>query len=109
MHKSHTHTHPTGKSPALLTAQTAISIFNHFFTRYQEEMLDDETEFMPMVRNILDGALSVSETPEEAKELILRHIESCYISSWNEEARKQAQKEFRSMIDGSSDCEQGLR
>jgi hypothetical protein len=77
--------------------QTAIAIFKHFFERYKEELLDDETDFMPMVKDILDGVSEVSLSPEETKADVLGYIESCYVSNWDGES-KEAKREFHKML-----------
>lgn len=79
-------------------AQTAISIFDHFFARYRKEMLDDEAEFMPMVKDILDGVSAVSDTPEETRAAVLAHIEASYVSNWVNDSTEQASAEFRRLL-----------
>jgi len=78
--------------------QTAIAIFKHFFKRYKEELLDDETEFMPMVKAILDGVTEVSLSPEDTKADVLEYMESCYVSNWDGESKVEAQREFQNML-----------
>ena len=77
--------------------RTAIAIFDHFFERYKEEILDDEADFIPMVKDILDGVTEVSLSPEETKTDLLGHIESCYVSNWDGES-KEAKQEFHQML-----------
>jgi hypothetical protein len=74
--------------------KTAIAIFDQYFKRYKNEYLDDELDFIPMVKDIINGAISVSEQPDKVRNVIISHIEKCYISNWDENDKVVAQKTF---------------
>lgn len=62
-----------------IESQVAIAIFDQFFQIYCDEQLDDEYEFIPVVKSIVDGASLLSENPKETRKIILKHIKDKYI------------------------------
>ena len=69
------------------------SIINKFFIYYNENFLDDETEFFPILKTIINGIVEVSkdENKKIEKELKL-YVKNIYCTEWLSHAKENKEK-----------------
>ena len=61
------------------------SILNKYSEYAEEEVIDDEAEYFPTVKVIIEGIVGTLESTEEKEEIesiLIDHVKQSYISLW---------------------------
>lgn len=70
------------------------SILNKYSDYAKTEIIDDETEFFPTVKVIIDGVAGTLESTndkEKIKSILIDHVKQHYVSLWVKNATKDGE------------------
>jgi mevalonate pyrophosphate decarboxylase len=66
-----------------------ISVVNHFFDYYKRVFMDDETEFFPVLKTIINGVVNAcKENKKEIQNELEQHAKKLYCDLWLSHAKE---------------------